>query len=67
MVVDVVEEPFDVSFNEPVCTSEEISDGTQGCLTASSWSESMRSILEMSFVNSFKNKSDDLLYHLIFD
>ena len=67
MVVDVVEESFDVTFDEPVRTSEKSLDGTQSRMTASSWSESMLGILKMSLIDSFKNKSDDLLHHLVFD
>ncbi|CQB88469.1 Uncharacterised protein [Chlamydia trachomatis] len=67
MVVNIVEESFDVTFDKPIRTSEKSLDGTQSRMTASSWSESMRGVLKMPLIDSFKNKSNDLLHHLVFN
>lgn len=41
MVVNVIKEPFDISFNPPSCSIIVTFDFIQGCVTTSFWSKTM--------------------------
>ena len=66
IMVDVVEEPFDVALDKPFRPVERLLNMKQCGMAAPFGSETVRGGLEMSLVNGFQNHTDDLLHQLVF-
>lgn len=65
IVVNVVEEAFDVSLDKPLCSRETLLDAEQCGVAAAVGSESVRGMLEASLIHGFKYHPHDLLHQLV--
>ena len=65
IVVDIVEEAFNISFHKPLAPCKAILNHSQGCVTAFIGSKAVGGVLKTVFVDGFQQHTDNFLHQLV--
>ena len=64
-MIDIVEEAFNISLNEPFTSDEAVLNHSQSCVTTSVRPKAMGSVLKTVFIDGLQQHTDNFLYQLV--